>query len=156
MLIGDIYHPHPQTIYDQTTIVAALKELIRDDVNGLIVLNNSKKVVGVLSLQDIAAATVPRQFRKNIGMAAAMYRKGFFTEMCQSIKDKTVKEIMRKDFVSVTLEDNIMAITADFLKNDLYIVPVMKDKKLVGVVTRTEIKAALAYGMGLTTGINLM
>lgn len=155
MLIADIYHPHPQTIYEKTTVVNALKELIRDEVNGLIVLNDAKKVVGVLSLQDIAAATVPRQFRKNIGMAAAMYRKGFFSEMCESIKDKMVKDIMRHDFTAVTLEDNIMTVTADFLKNDLYIVPVIENKKLLGVVTRTEIKAALAYGMGISKGVQL-
>ncbi len=156
MLISDIYHPHPKTIYDKRTVVDALKELIENEVNGLIVLGDDKQVVGVLSLQDIAAATVPPQFRKNIGMAAAMYRKGFFSEMCQAIKDKPVKEIMRKDFVQVSLEDNIMAVTADFLKNDLYIVPVIDKKKLIGVVTRTEIKSALIYGMGLRSEIKVI
>jgi len=104
-------------------------------------------VVGVLSLQDIAAATVPTQFKNNINMVAAMYKKGFFTEMCQQIKHKTAKALMRKNFVSVGLDDNIMAITADFLYNDLYVVPVIENKKLIGVVTRSEIKKALRYGM---------
>ena len=40
-----------------------------------------------------------------------------------------------------------MAVTADFLKNDLYIVPVVEKGELLGVVTRSEIKKALAYGM---------
>lgn len=49
--------------------------------------------------------------------------------------------------MTVSLHDNIMAITADFLKNDLYLVPVLENGQLVGVVTRTEIKKALLYGM---------
>jgi predicted transcriptional regulator len=147
MLISEIYRKHPITFSDKSTIYEALLELMKDEVNALVILNESEKVVGVLSLQDIAAATVPRQFRKNIRMAAAMYKEGFFTEMCQRLKDEPVSKIMRKDFVSVNLHDNIMAVTADFLNNDLYIVPVVEKKKLVGVVTRTEIKKALLYGM---------
>lgn len=125
-----------------------MQELIKDEINGLIVVQDDT-VKGVISLQDIAAATVPAQFRDNIHMAAAMYRRGFFSENAQAIKNKPVTEIMRKNFVAVSLHDNIMAITADFLKNDLYIVPVIEQGKLIGIITRTEIKKALAYGMRL-------
>ncbi len=147
MLISEVYHPYPKTLNEEVTILDALAILLREKVNALIVINSKKEVIGILSLQDIAAATVPRQFRKNVRMAAAMYKRGFFTEMCQQIKDLPVSKIMRKDFVSVDMDDNIMSITADFLKNDLYVVPVIEGKKLMGVVTRTEIKKALLYGM---------
>ncbi len=152
MLIAEIYNPHPQTIKPDVKIKDALKELIGDDINGLVVVDDDKRVVGVLSLQDIAAATVPREFRHNLGVAAAMYKKGFFTQLCHELENQPVSRVMRRNFQSVTLEDNIMAVTADFLKNDLYIVPVVSsddNHKLIGVVTRTEIKDALAYGMGL-------
>lgn len=149
MLIEEIYLKHPKTIHQDTTVGDALKMFIKDKFNGLIVVDNREKVVGVLSIQDIAAATIPTQFRKNLGMAAAMYKKGFFHEMCAEIKDKPIKAIMRRNFQQVDLTDNIMAVTADFLKNDLYIVPVIEKGKLVGVITRSEIKAALAYGMNL-------
>ncbi len=124
-----------------------MKELVEHRVNGLVVINGQKQVKGIVSLQDIAAATIPRQFRHNIRMAAAMYRPGFFTEMCQQLKDKPVSSVMRREFVTVSLDDNIMAVTADFLKNDLYIVPVIEKKQLVGIVTRSEIKKAIVYGM---------
>lgn len=147
MLISELYHPHAITVSESTTIIEALRVFLEQKINGLIVVNDNKEVVGVLALQDIAAATVPRQFRHNIQMAAAMYRPGFFSENCAEIQDKKVSEIMRKHFTVTTLQDNIMAVTADFLKNDLYIVPVVEKGKLLGVVTRSEIKKALAYGM---------
>jgi CBS domain-containing protein len=147
MLIAEIFHPHPKTMISTATVSQAIDELMRDEVNALVIIDPKGKVVGILSLQDIAAATIPRQFRKNIRMAAAMYKRGFFTEMCQELKDRPVSEVMRKEFVSVDLHDNIMAITADFLKNDLYLVPVIENGELLGVVTRTEIKKALHYGM---------
>lgn len=150
MLIHEIYKKNPHVIKSDQPVKTALKMLLEHRINGLIVLNNDEKVVGVLSLQDIAAATVPTQFQRNPAMAAAMYKKGFFTEMCEMIMDKSVKTIMRRNFEKVSLEDNIMTIAADFLENDLYLVPVIEDKKLIGIVTRSEIKKALAYGMGIT------
>jgi predicted transcriptional regulator len=84
-------------------------------------------------------------------MAAAMYKQGFFHEMCAEIKDQSVTKIMRKNFEWVSLEDHILSITAEFLRGDLYIVPVIENKELIGVVTRSEIKRALAYGMELKT-----
>jgi tRNA nucleotidyltransferase (CCA-adding enzyme) len=147
MLISEIYHKHPKTLNLNATVSEAVEELIKDEVNALVIIDDKRKVIGVLSLQDIAAATVPRQFRKNVRMAAAMYKPGFFTEMCQQIKDEPVSTVMRKEFITVNLDDNIMAVTADFLKNDLYIVPVIQKGELLGVVTRSEIKKALHYGM---------
>lgn len=150
MLIADIYHHTAVTIEDSATVVEALRLCIKQKVNGLIVMNAKDQVIGVLSVQDIAAATIPSQFRQNLGMAAAMYKKGFFHEMCHEIRDFPITKIMRKQFEYVNLHDNIMAITAEFLKNDLYIVPVIEKGELLGVVTRSEIKAALAYGMDLS------
>ncbi len=152
MLIKEIYHKSPVTITSNTTVKDALKLILNKKINGLIVTDpqNENKVVGVLSVQDIAAATVPRQFRKNLGIAAALYRKGFFHEMCAEIENMSVTKIMRKDFEWVSLEDHIMSVTAEFLRGDLYIVPVIEKKVLLGVVTRSEIKRALAIGMRLS------
>ncbi len=147
MLISEIYHKKARTISSSVTIKEALQELIANKINGLIVVDGNRTVVGVLSIQDIAAATLPRQFRTNINMAAAMYRKGFFHEQCADIADQPIKKFMRKSFVSVSLHDNILAVIADFLNNDLYIVPVIEKKQLIGIVTRSEIKNALAFGM---------
>ncbi|MBP7842448.1 CBS domain-containing protein [Candidatus Woesebacteria bacterium] len=149
MLISELYNKNVITLNDSDTIEHAVSVFISKKVNGLVVINEDKVVVGVLALQDVAAATIPRQFRYNVQMAAAMYRKGFFSESCAEIQNLSVKKIMRKNFTVVTLSDNIMAVTADFLKNDLYIVPVLEKGKLIGVVTRSEIKKALAYGMKL-------
>ncbi|HEX9062072.1 MAG TPA: CBS domain-containing protein, partial [Clostridia bacterium] len=68
---------------------------------------------------------------------------------CQELKDRLVKDIMRTDVVMATPETTVLEIAADFLKNDLYIVPVVENDKAIGIVTRSEIKTALAKGMDL-------
>lgn len=150
MLIKEILNKNPETIHPNVSIKDAVKRFINEHINGFIVVDEKKKVLGILALQDVAAATIPEQFKKNVSMAAAMYKRGFFTEKVQEIQDKPVSSIMRKNFETVNLEDNIMAVTADFLKNDLYIVPVIsEDQTLMGIITRSEIKHALAHAMGL-------
>lgn len=150
MLIAKIYRRHPKTVLPTATIQDVVKRMLKDSTNGYIVTDKHKHVLGVIALQDIAAAIVPREFRHNLGMAKAMYVQGFFHELCHDLKHQPVSSIMRKNFTSVDLNTNIMAVLTDFLENDLYIVPVINNKKLIGIVTRSEVKHALATGLGLT------
>lgn len=149
MLIEEIYHKNPLTISKKSTFYAAVKLLLHRRYNGLIVLDDNENVAGVFSIQDAAAAAVPRQFKNNPSMASAMYKKGFFSDTVEKIKNKPVEQFMRTDYTEVGLKSNILAVTADFLANDIYIVPVIEEGKLIGVVTRTEIKHALAKELGL-------
>ncbi|MCA9370232.1 MAG: CBS domain-containing protein [Pseudomonadales bacterium] len=149
MLIADLYNPIVFTVEDNATVKETLDTFLKKHVNGLVVVShkNPKKVVGVVSLQDMAAAVLPQQFQDNNRIAMAMYKKGFFTNQCQELKSKKVSSIMRKDFTDVNLKDNIMAVMADFLENDLYIVPVIEKNKLIGIINRGQIRDALEYGM---------
>ena len=149
MLISEIYHHEPWTISPDKTIKEAMVELIKDGCNGLVVTKDDGKVVGVLAIQDIAAATIPPEFKDNMNLAAAMFKKGFFREMCEELASMPVSDVMRTEYVDVNLETNIMAVMADFLQNDLYLVPVVEEGKLLGVVSRSDIKKALADRMGI-------
>ena len=149
MLIADLYHSKVKTILPNTTVQESLKRMMDEQINAFIVVDANEHVVGILSLQDIAAATVPEEFQHNSGMAKAMYVQGFFHQICQNLKDRPISEVMRKKFITVDLQTNILAIMSDFLEHDLYVVPVMDGDKLLGVITRTEVKRALAKGMHL-------
>src|SRR3989344_8613883 len=148
MLIEEIYLKNPETVDEDEKIEKILQNLNKERFNGYLVTDREGKLSGILALQDIAGATVPKEFRDNPAMALAMPKKGFFRERCREIKDKKVSEVMRKDFLKVNLSTNIMAVMADFLKNDLYIIPVVDDNnKPIGIVTRNQVKKALILGI---------
>jgi predicted transcriptional regulator len=149
MLISDYFHENAWIIKPETTIKEVIKIMVEKDCNSLVVADKIKKIVGIISLQDIAAAIVPVEFVENTNMAKAMYKHGFFDEQCQKIQDQKVETIMRTEFTSVELTSNTLAILADFLNYDLYKVPVMKDGKLVGVVTRSDMKKAFAKALNI-------
>jgi CBS domain-containing protein len=52
---------------------------------------------------------------------------------------KTVKEIMTKDCVTVTLQDNVYEIAVKMKQNDIGFIPVVDGKKLIGVVTDRDL-----------------
>lgn len=149
MLVADIYNTDITPIQESMTVEEALEFLIKKHFNGVVVLNKAEQVAGVLSLQDIAAAIVPEEIRENSVLAEAMYKPDFFREQCHAMRHKKVKDIMRADVVKATPETDVMEIIAEFLNNDLYIVPVVDGEKAIGIVTRSEIKSALAKGMDL-------
>jgi predicted transcriptional regulator len=135
------------TIRIDRSVVDALKKMSAEDCNSLCVLDVEGRLSGIITLQDIAGGTVPIEFVENSSMGEAMYKEGFFTEQSKALANKPIKNIMRKEFITATPETNILTITADFLKNDLYNVPVIKDDQLVGVITRTDIRDALLKQM---------
>jgi predicted transcriptional regulator len=152
MKVQEIYHNDIQTIHQDNTIAEAMALIQNKHYNGLIVVNDNDKVVGVLSVQDIAGAVIPPSFQDNTSIASAMFKEGFFQEQCNVIKKRHVKDLMRTEFVRVTLDSSLMEVCADFLKNDLYIVPVFDaDLALIGIITRSEIKKILHKCMNVTS-----
>lgn len=151
MFIKDIYKKEELHIVEQDSIVLdVVKMMIEKNVHQFLVVKKNGALGGIVTLQDITAEILPDQFEDQPGMAKAMYREGFFEEMCKVVAKMKVSKIMRKKFESVTLEDNILVVLGDFLVNDLYFVPVIDSKKRpIGIVTREEIKKVLAKSLGL-------
>jgi CBS domain-containing protein len=52
---------------------------------------------------------------------------------------KTVKEIMTKDCITVTMQDNVYEIAVKMKEHGVGFIPVVEGKKLVGVVTDRDI-----------------
>jgi len=134
------------SIGTQATVKDALLRMDQENTNGLLVLDDGQ-VVGILALQDIAAAAVPDEMKHDVSLAGAMFKEGYFEEGARNVLKQKVSEVMRTDFLVVGPNASIMEIAADFLQNDLYIVPVIDDGKLIGVVTRTEIRRALTKSL---------
>jgi predicted transcriptional regulator len=153
MIVNDIYNVHVDPIHEDMTVREAVAILLKAHHNGVLVYDDKKELAGIFCIQDVVAAVVPEEMRENINLAEAMYKPGFFEERCAHIRNKRVKQLMRTEFFRITRETNIMALAAEFLNTDLFMFPVMEkedSKKVVGVITRSEVKKALALGMDIT------
>ncbi|MGH7204139.1 MAG: CBS domain-containing protein [Candidatus Levyibacteriota bacterium] len=151
MLVKDIYNKDLVPVNEDITIHEALSLMIKNHFNGVVVLNKNKKLTGILLIQDIVSQIVPLEMIENVNLADALYKKHFFQDNCKAIKNKKVKKIMRKEIFTINLETSVMEVAAEFLHTDLYVFPVMENDEVIGIITRSEIKKALALGMEITS-----
>ena len=149
MLIADYFHRDTWTVNQNSTIYQAIFEMVDKRSNSIVVVDDKNYPVGVISIQDIAAAIVPSEFIENTNMARAMYKSGFFDEQVLKMQNLPVKDVMRKEFSKIDLKSNTLEILADFLQNDLYTVPIMDGEKMIGVATRSDVKKAIAQVLGI-------
>lgn len=144
MTIHTLYRKNPHTIRESASISEVISELTKHSISSAIVTDAKGKVSGIISITDIVKEIVPEEFKENAEVAEAMYKQYFFNEACKAVLDKKASDVMRREFMVAAPDSHIMTIAADFLKNDLYIVPIVENDKLVGVITRTEMIMAIA------------
>lgn len=149
MKIESIYHRDPVSIPSSVSVRETLEVMLKHGVNSLVVVDDHK-VRGVITTEDIARAVVPDEFETNTGMADAMYKPHFFEELCVQLGERPISAIMRTDYLTVFPSSPVMTVAADFLKNNLYVVPVIESEKLVGIVTRTQILSAITHALRLS------
>ncbi len=117
MLAKDIMTKKVITVSPLTSIKDLAKMLTKNKISGAPVTDKNGKLLGIVSRTDIVA-------------------KG----------GGKVKEIMSKEVVSVSEEIPVEEIANLFTTYKINRVPVMKGKKLAGIVSRADIVRAIAMG----------
>jgi tRNA nucleotidyltransferase (CCA-adding enzyme) len=119
VLTAAVLMSHPvKTIHDNATVVEAQRLLIHYGHNGVPVVSNEGKLVGILSRRDLE-----RALRHGLGRSSVT---GFMT-----------RDVITADegFTLTELESLVM-------KNNVGRIPIMRGDELVGIVTRTDLIAA--------------
>jgi CBS domain-containing protein len=151
MRASDIMTPEVVTVTPETAIHTAAKLLADNHISGLPVVDASGAVIGIVSEGDLL-------HRVEIGTGAR--RRAWWLEMLSSTRDlahaytkehgQTVKDVMTAKVISVG-EDAPLDGIADVLeRHRIKRVPVIKDGKLVGIVSRGNLIRALASAAPLS------
>ncbi|HLO25258.1 MAG TPA: CBS domain-containing protein [Geobacteraceae bacterium] len=103
---------------------------------GLIVVNDKGDLAGILSpltivrvLLDVAAEV------ENVSPGG----KPSLDALCSRIKGKTVEDVMDWQPISVTEDAHILDVADLFVKNRFQRIPVVKGKKVIGIIFRSRL-----------------
>jgi predicted transcriptional regulator len=151
MFAADIYNTQFKCVSENESLTNAFKMLKEFSFNSLVVIQDDGKVSGVICVQDILKKVVPPEFQDNTMLAEALYRPNFFKERCSLIKDSKVKDIMRRDIYVAEPTTSIMEIAAEFLHSQLPIVPICEDERILGVISRTEMRKVLLKNFDMSS-----
>jgi CBS domain-containing protein len=136
------------TVRPDTDVADAVKLLTEHDVSALPVLDREGNLVGVLSEADlIHRAEIGTEKRRPWWLEAVTGGSTLADEFAKS-HGKKVGEVMTDGVISVSEETPLSEIAALFERKRIKRVPVVKDGKLVGIVSRSNLIQALASAVG--------
>lgn len=105
------------SVVPTTPIYEALNLLAANKISGIPVVNSEDHVVGVLSEKDVLRILVDKKL---------------------DVKS-TVDDYMSRNIVCFTEEDSAIEVCKFFIRSNIRRVPIVREKKLVGIVSRADI-----------------
>lgn len=137
MYVGRIMHTNLITVTPETTIKQAMDLLKEHHIEHLVVLDDSGNLKGILSDRDVKA---------NLASPATTFSTH---ELNYLLDQVTVGMIMVKHVITVTPGTTVEDAALVIRENEISSLPVMKDGRPVGIVTKTDVMGVLMDAIGL-------
>lgn len=130
LTVRELMTERPRTVGPEAPLRTAVLEMLRAGLGGLPVVDESNRVIGMLSerelLRDLLSHYLPRAGSVNALQPPAAARR-------------TVRDIMTRQVLCVAPEQPLAEVASLMLNKDVDRVPVVKDDRLVGFLTRGDI-----------------
>jgi CBS-domain-containing membrane protein len=144
--VKDIMSRDLITVSPETGIVQAARLLLEKRINGLLVTDETGKLVGILCQSDLIAQQkklpVPSFFTFLDGLIAMSSVKQIEKQV-QKIAASTVAEAMTPNPVAAGSDMNIEVVAALMVDKNFHTIPVVDAGMLVGVVGKEDILRTL-------------
>ncbi|TBW47913.1 CBS domain-containing protein [Marinobacter halodurans] len=130
--VGDVMWNHIEPVRSGTPLTKVVEVLLRNHVTGLPVVDDKRHVLGFVSEQDCIHAM----------LVTSYHHEG----------EPVVEDVMFSDPLTVPPEMAVVDLAQNLGRNKPKIYPVVDGGRLVGIITRAAILAALAktgYGVSV-------
>lgn len=140
------------TVHPETSVADAIALLSKHDVSALPVVDAEGRILGIVSEADLVhRVEIGTEKHRSWWMEAVTGASALAGDFAKSHGQK-VEEVMTAEVVSAT-EDTPLAEIATLLeRHRIKRVPIVRDGKVVGVVSRSNLIQALASAVGRTNG----
>jgi CBS domain-containing protein len=155
MIIKEIMTIDVHTLSPSDSLKNALQLFAEYNVHGAPVVDNNDKLVGIFAESDLLDILQKKSKHLQMRMSSLPIASVTFVESenPEKLKDifkkvlkMKVKEVMSTNVHHLGPDDKVKAVVDLMNNNDITRVPVCKDGKLVGIVTRQDIiKIGLPY-----------
>lgn len=139
------------TISPDATYKEALEKMVAEKTNGLVVMDSDGKPVGTIDSFHLIHNMMPTYLEED-PMLARFEPDDVVHRSIQKVWDRKVKEMMQCiDGVQIHEDDSFIYAAALASKHGIRYLPVMdsEEKKLLGVISRTQIKRGIAKMLGI-------
>lgn len=130
LTVRDLMSPQPRTIGPDAPVRTAVLDMVRAGVGGMPVVDDSNRVIGMLSERELLRHLLSHYLPRAGGDSPAPP---------PSASRRTVRDVMTRQVLCVAPEQPLAEVAALMLNKDVDRVPVVKHGQLVGFLTRGDI-----------------
>ena len=140
MKVGEVMQPNLIVIHEEATVQELVDLLAKKEISGVPVVNADEKLVGVVSLSDLARAVSA----KSVSEHEYYVNPSWGTTDLTSIEpgDQRVSEIMTKLVLDVQAEDDLVRVADMMVNFGVHRIIVTRENSPVGVVTAIDMVGA--------------
>jgi CBS-domain-containing membrane protein len=142
--IADLVHRDVPVIAEETTVEAALPVLLFARLPALPVVDGKQHFKGIFGEREFITALFP-------GYVGSLKHAGFVPRSIDAVLQKRqgcraepVSKHMNTEHIDVAPDFSDVGLAEIFIHHRVLIVPVVEDRRVVGVVTRADFFAAVA------------
>ena len=148
MKTRDIMSREVITAFTDTSIEELAKILTENNISGVPIVGKDNKVVGIVTEKDIMYKDVEPRFPPVAEILGGLIYIGGVKEYNSQLKKfvaTSAKEIMTKDVITVSDDDDIKEVAALMVEHNINRVPVLdSEEKLCGIISRADIVKFIA------------
>ena len=141
MTVKSIMKTDVKSVAPDHTLKEVAKLLIEEKVSGVPVLNEKGAVVGVVSEKDVFGAVFPSYHDYYVD--PDVWSNYDWNDADDRLRSICVRDVMTDKVYCVEESDPILKVGALMMAHHIHRVPVLKNGKLVGIVTRKDIYRSL-------------
>lgn len=132
------------TVGPSTPILDAANLMLRSHVSGLPVLDESGALVGVVSRSDfLRRGEIGTERRRPVWLRFLLGSAGVAADFVRE-RGRSVQDVMTRNPIIVREDTSLDELVRLMEKHGVHRLPVMRDKTLVGIVTRSNLLQAVA------------
>ena len=149
LIVQDIMTRDLITVSPETNIIKTAKLLLENHINGVPVIDETGKLVGILCQSDLVAQQkklpIPSVFSFLDGVINVSSMKQIKKQV-EKIAATVVAEAMTPNPITVQPDMSIEVVAALIVENHFHTIPVVDEGKLVGIVGKEDILRTLLPG----------
>jgi CBS domain-containing protein len=139
----DVMTPNVVTIWSKASVVEAAKLMLERGISGLPVVNDEGRLTGIVTEGDLFRRVEIGTEPRHSGQSSPS--KSSYVLLCEYLKSRgqRVENIMSPDVIRVFENTPLAEVAALLDLKRIKRVPVMRDGKMVGIVSRADLLRAL-------------
>lgn len=151
MLAKDIMTTRVITVLDETPVEEVARTLLKWRISAVPVVDIKDRIVGIVSEGDLMFRAEPGSDSKDSGLASGHLEPGERAQRYAKRRGHLAKDVMTTAVITADEDDTLGNLAATLEEHRIKRVPILKQGRLVGIVSRANLLHGLAALPGIPT-----